>query len=235
MDETHFYHVYAAGAWRAPVAEHFAGLRDASYAGDVRLGLIGSPDEIADVERYLTREFPGVPYRVAVTASRGYEQVTLRALRAYAQDAPPGQPVFYAHSKGASYSEDLAAAWRHAMWHCNVISWQQMTAELAGGGYDVAGCHWLTRETVLEAPPGFRGKFFAGNYWHATAGYLASLEPVSGADRHDAETWIGTGDPRVFDFAPGGPGGIRPHPLWHGGRFVFLCHERCKLTQPEQA
>jgi predicted phosphoribosyltransferase len=93
----HFYHVYADGAWQDPLAEHLAAL-DASGLGaalDVRAaGIVGTP---GNCQAAITALGPG--WQIAVTARSGHEDVTLRALHAFA--ALDGK-AFYAHTKAAA-------------------------------------------------------------------------------------------------------------------------------------
>jgi hypothetical protein len=61
---------------------------------------------------------------------------------------------------------------------------------------DVRGRKWPYTEAI-----------FAGNFWWANAGYIASLPPLEvslkEADRGEAETWLGRGKPKVYDLSPG--------------------------------
>ena len=185
----HFYHVWADGAWQDPVAEHLAAL-DASGLGaalDVKAaGVVGAPEN-----RAAAIEALGPGWQVAVTADSGFEDVTLRALRAFA--ALDGK-VLYAHTKGASDPTPRNALWRQRMTWCAVGMWEQAVAAL--GEFDCAGPHWLTAEGYWGCPsPPWQG-WFAGNFWWANLSYLRRLPAPGGGDRYAAERWIGRPRPR---------------------------------------
>lgn len=181
-----FYHLYADGAWEEPVREHLRALEVSEFDGQRFVGLVGSPGNRA---RVLTA-MPG--WKVVAEADTGFEQVTLQALHVWAGSAPPAAPVLYAHAKGSAFSADdpTAQRWRHAMVHETVMPWQVAATHLAD--HDAVGARWL------EAP----NRFFFGNYWWATAGYLASLPAPSSGTRFDAERWLGEGSPVVKDLCP---------------------------------
>lgn len=184
VQPAHFYHAYANAAWRVPAGEHLAAV--SCVPGDRFLGVVGAPGRRAG----LARE---VGWPVAAEADTGWEQVTLRALHAWARSQPSARPVLYAHTKAATHDEAAYGHWwRRAMTHYCVAGWEACVAALANG-YDAVGCHWLA--------PGF----FAGNFWWATAGYLASLRPPGEGDRYEAEAWIGMGAPHALDLNPGPP------------------------------
>lgn len=217
----HFYHLYADGDWRTPAEEHFGVLREASFTGDLRVGLVGSAARRQEAEQWLRGRA-----KVCAEADAGYEQVTLRALHTWAKSADPECPVFYAHSKGAGFSGSDAGvqSWRHGMLWCNGRRWEERIRSLTEGA-DAAGCHWITPDTPAVGIPHHevRSSFFAGNYWWARAGYLARL-PVPGQDddRFAAEAWLGVGVPRVCDTAAGPT-------LWIGAlqKFTLDCWPQC--------
>jgi hypothetical protein len=109
----HFYHVYADGAWEAPVAEHLAALDASGLAAALdykAAGVVGSP---GNCQAAIAALGPG--WQVAMTAPAGFEDVTLRAVHAYA--ALDGK-VFYAHTKGAGDPSRANMFWRRRMTAC---------------------------------------------------------------------------------------------------------------------
>jgi hypothetical protein len=196
----HFYHVYADGAWQDPLAEHLAAL-DASglaEALDVKAaGIVGSP---VNCQAAITALGPG--WQIAVTARSGHEDVTLRALHAFA--ALDGK-AFYAHTKGAAAPSRASTLWRRRMTACCTQGWEYAVAAL-DAGCDAAGPHWLTAWEYWEcASPPWRA-WFAGNFWWADLSYLRRLPVPAGGDRYAAERWIGeTVTPVVLDLLPGCP------------------------------
>jgi hypothetical protein len=89
----HFYHIWADGAWQAPVAEHLTALEVSglSDALDYKAaGVVGSPANCQAAIDTL-----GGGWQIAATAGSGAEEVTLRKLHAFA--AQDGK-VLYAHT-----------------------------------------------------------------------------------------------------------------------------------------
>lgn len=213
MNVAHFFHLYSAGEWRDPLAEHLAALEVGGYDGPFHVGLVGDPSQRAealDELRWIR------PPDTVIEADTGWEQVTLHELHAYAQDHDGA--VLYAHTKGAHDPSTVNIAWRRSMsWHL-VRNWRACTTVLnpdhglgpGGEPYDAVGCHWLTPEEfpghVDHAPL----PCFGGNFWTARCGYVRQLLPCADSCRHDAEGWIGTGNPRVLDLYPGWPGDFAP-------------------------
>jgi hypothetical protein len=196
VEPVHWYHFFCGNdvlsMWDVPLTEHVAGLRSAGFDGKCLVGLVGGAGQQEDARRWLAAYWPEA--EIAVTAEDGFEQVTLAALHMWCQDADPEIPVFYGHTKGAFSNHPVAAPWRRAMTAVCVARWRDRVADLAA--VDAAGLHWLTP----EAFPGYvSSPFFGGNFWWATAGYLASLAPVDPGDvnRYSAESWVGTGNPVV--------------------------------------
>ncbi|MHB1950172.1 MAG: hypothetical protein ACYCQK_01705 [Acidiferrobacteraceae bacterium] len=204
---SHWYHVYAAGAWEQPVEEHLSALAKSGFDGPITIGLVGLPGQRAEAKDFI--EHRRHPDRY-VEADTGWEQVTLRDLRAYAK-RHRDRLSFYAHTKGAANPSRLNAAWRRSM----------TTALLADGAleshvaslliaFDVIGCHWLTdaEYPVVKVPT--KMPMFGGNFWMARNDYLATLPPLGMRARHEAESWIGEGPrvPRVLDLNPGWPGTV---------------------------
>jgi hypothetical protein len=188
----HFYHVYADGAWQAPLAEHLSALDVYGLAAklDYKVaGVVGAPANCQAVIETL-----GPAWQIAATATAGFEQVTLAKVYAFA--AQDGK-VLYAHTKGASNRAPSSVLWRRRMTEHAVGLWDQCVAGL-DDGYDCAGPHWITPE-AFEVP----APFFAGNFWWARLDFLRRLPPPGGPDRYAAERWIGeTEIPRVLNLLP---------------------------------
>ena len=201
---THFYHVWADGAWSVPVREHFAALTESGFPGHVHLGLVGTSDARAHAEARIRDLWAG-EVSVCASAAAGFEQVTLACVREHAR-AGRSRAILYAHTKGAYRTDPLSDVWRQDMTARVVAGWESALA-LLDEGRDAVGAHWLEPGTpspdgqvTTDGPP-----FFAGNFWLASAAYLATLSEPGTASRYHAEGWIGTGNPRVHDLAPGWP------------------------------
>lgn len=199
-DLSHFYHVWCEGQWRDPVAEHMAALEDSGFDGEFVVGLVGGPVSRADalLEIGSLRHIDRV-----IHADGGWEQETLREVRLHADEH--GGAVLYAHTKGAANANEFQSEWRRSMTYHVLTNWRANVDSLASG-YDLVGCHWLTREEfpgiVADTPLPMIG----GNFWMATCQYLRTLPPLLHETRHDAEAWVGLGDPNVLDLFPGWPG-----------------------------
>ena len=212
MQLAHFYHCYAAGRWREAVAEHMCVLASTKFDGAFAVGLVGPQSACSEALREITGAFraPDATFQ----SDRGFEQVTLAPLRQFARDATElgagDSAVFYAHTKGAGNYGPWQAAWRRSMEQDVFVRRNDFLPALAD--HDVAGPHWLTPEK-FKLPA---GAHFSGNFWAARCDYLARLDPVPTNTRHDAEWWIGSGNPRTIDLHSGWPFGVgRTTPIMH--------------------
>jgi hypothetical protein len=202
----HYYHLFAGSPLSAEITvEHFAALRRAGFDGQVRVGLVGPDRATGSMLGVVDGLWPDCA-GVCAREREGFEQVTLTVLHEWARTADPATPVLYAHTKGCTSEENTGSSWgrhwRRSMTRHVVGRWRECVAALASGGYDAVGCHWLTPG---EYPGAVTRPFFAGNFWWATAGYLAGLPPPGDGDRFGAEVWAGLGRPRVLDLNPGYP------------------------------
>lgn len=172
----HFYHLWTGGYGEEIWQEHEQVLNESGF-----------PEEVVKVRR----------------VSDGYEDITLNALREFCRTAVPDTPVFYAHAKGAAYplylrckdtgrlSDDVNARWRQDMTDRLARCWRQRMADLRD--HDVVGLYYVE-------PPAASASHFAGNFWWARAGYIATLPPLPRLDalnRWEAEKWVCSGNPRV--------------------------------------
>jgi hypothetical protein len=202
----HFYHVYAGGAWAEPVRSHIAALGRADFRGDITVGLVG-PEE----DRNRCRELINFRMRSGslpvpdawIEADEGFEQVTLTALRDYVHAHREPAAILYAHTKGAHDNSDWNAAWRRCMTRQVVGNWEDCVRQL--GTYEAIGCHWLTKALYHQQPYLVTTPMFGGNFWWAKSAYLRKLPPLGNEYRHQAEEWVGLGNPRVLDLLPGWP------------------------------
>lgn len=181
-----FYHVYATGAWEEPLREFLDALDRAEFEGHLYLGVVGSPKE-----PILT----GTRLHTLVTAAdEGGEQVTLAAVREYAQIYDGA--VLYAHTKGAARDYALQRPWRREVTEQLILPWRENLAALED--HDVVGSSWQDWD---DEPSGF-----LANFWMARCDYIRTLPPPPAARRTAAETWIGMSSPlakpRVYDLAP---------------------------------
>ena len=208
MKIRHFYHVFADGGWTDAVAEHAEALGRAGWKNPVTVGLVGPEEDRFRARERITARFrrEGVPEPDTWTeADAGFEQVTLTALHEYAISRRTEEAVCYAHTKGAFSNSPINEHWRRSMTRHAIGSWMRCYL-LVQSGYDTAGCHWLTPARHHD-PPTYpvTTPMYGGNFWWARTGYLKRLPPPGNDYRHQAEEWIGLGNPRAFDLLPGWP------------------------------
>lgn len=194
----HWYHVWTGKHWEDIAAEHCAALHDHGWPHPVTVGLIGDAEPRAEARGWFRAKNIGVTEYTE--ANRGYEEQTLRSLWIWARDTDPATPVLYMHAKGTLNRVPVNDTWRRTMTQVLLTDWKQHLDTLSS--YDAIGPYWNTPETNPAVP----APHFSGNFWYSTAGYLATLEaPEWHGSRFDAETWIGTGHPRILDVLPGWP------------------------------
>ena len=223
MRLTHWYHAYCVGDWRPIIDEHLDALEASGLDKEIdrmNLGLVGAKGEREAAFAKCEARLQG---RVVIMAQAniGWEQLTLNALAAVlpivrtASDnigpTSDEDAILYCHTKGIAMPKDgvgpntgrnwFGDAWRRNMTAVTVGQWHECVTKLEKG-YDLAGCFWI--------PGGFAGHripvlHFQGNFWWARTNYLKRLPACWMKTRHDAEAWVGSGNPkpRVFDALPG--------------------------------
>lgn len=211
MTPLHVYHIHVghghvSSRWEPVVEEHFKRLRDSQFEGEVVVGLVGDPDKRLKAVKLISDLWP--EHEAIHAADEGFEQPTIKIMHERAKHTDPAQPILYCHTKGAFQDTPFNRAWRRGMTARLVGFWPACVTAL--GKYDLIGSHWLTHEefpkTITNGNP-----MFAGNFWWARAGYLASLPPVEGGEpgmpynRYKAEDWVGQGNPKYLDLHPGWP------------------------------
>lgn len=204
----HYYHCYSAGAWSAPVRDHYTALGRAGLDDMVTTVGLAGPEADRQVAReritQLSAKWALPEPAHWAQADEGWEQLTLLQLYADLRDYrvfPAGeeQAVLYAHTKGAANDLDSSAAWRRSMTRELVTGWERCVS-LLEEGYDAVGCHWVKAPEWPDQVP-----FFAGNFWWARSSYLRALGEPLNSTRWEAETWLSLGSPRVYDLLPHWP------------------------------
>lgn len=210
---THFYHLWVGDRhhgsnWMLPAKEHFAKLAEHRFDGQVMVVLVGGMSERAQAFREVKNWCPEA--QLLGSADEGYEQVTIEKMHEFAKLADPAHPILYMHAKGSFNDNPYNRSWMRAADDMLLENWKQYSSLLSMRVYDMIGMHWLTPQKfprqISEGKP-----MLAGNFYWATAGYLARLPPVTGTperppvDRYAAEAWHGQGSPNVLDLRPGWP------------------------------
>jgi glycosyltransferase involved in cell wall biosynthesis len=125
--------------------------------------------------------------------------------------------VLYFHSKGVSWNKDNAAEtnvpnllfkvkqWRLSLEFFTIHKWKQNIQLL--DQYDCVGSEFQT-QTILGSHDfkEFHSPHFKGNFWWANSSYIRTLDPfylldeTGGWTRWRSEHWIGTGNPKVYNW-----------------------------------
>lgn len=204
----HYYHCYAAGAWSAPVRDHWAALgRSGLEDMTTVVGLVGPEHDRKMARERITllseKWVLPQPSRWA-EAAEGHEQVTMSQIHADVHGIPGEYAVLYMHDKGSFRDTDDNAMWRRSVTRRLVGEWERC-AELLED-HDIVGCHWMEQ---------FGDWFFAGTFWWARASYLRLLPPPEDEDRWSPEVWVSQGAcparagdlpfPKIYDMLPGRP------------------------------
>ncbi len=196
MKLTHVYHCYATPEGVAILEKHLKVLKSSGLLkrlDNFWLGVVGPEREHAAALCDTT---------IIATAPVGYEQITLHALWLRVKQQQLEGAVLYAHTKGASQPTVWNDRWRTAMTSHVVGHWKTCVRQLKK--YDAVGTFWLN-PSRLNQPNRGSIPFFAGNFWWARAEYLANLQAPLTERRWQAEEWIGSGQPEVYDLMPGFP------------------------------
>jgi hypothetical protein len=186
--------------WKAPAVDHFNGLNNAGFEGDVVVGLVGGFKQRQEARAWLNERRSD--WILGVVADEGFEMVTLNVMHQWAKrrDTHPSTPVLYTHGKGSFQASLYADCWRKNMIGHLVGGWRECVKSLHS--VDAVGCHWLTPESdpeKIDIP------MFGGNFWWANAGFVAALPPIGWSNRWEAEGWLGKGNPTVKNLVPGWP------------------------------
>jgi hypothetical protein len=191
----HYYHMWVDSPhWQVLAQEHLDALRAAAFPGEIRLGLVGTLGN-----RALARAHPLVAAgNICAEASRGFEQVTLAAIRDEIQGMPDSEAVFYAHDKGSYHgslsSIDANRRWVMDMHDTLVRQWPACAQGLEMNACDVVALHWGTVGAPDDVAQGVGGQGYpVGNFWWARADYLRTLPELNWTHRAFAETWVGSG------------------------------------------
>lgn len=113
-----------------------------------------------------------------------YERATLHTMKHDAESAVPNTLYWYLHTKGirrfGTKSESTVKDWIKLMLFWNIEKWRFPLFYLQK--YSTYGINLIN----------FPRLHYSGNFWWATAEYLASLDHVIGEGYYDPEMWIGS-------------------------------------------
>lgn len=183
-------------------ALHDSGLADA--ADEIHIGVNGGEEQ-----RDLVSAIVPAKAKIHIHGHRAFTELpTLAVLRRWIK-TNFNWLVFYHHSKGVTQLEqgqfniEGKANHRRVMEKACVWDWKKCVADLEKG-YDAVGINLVDPQKRPVMP----GRFFAGNFWWATANYLLTLPRIPDnataytiGERLMAEQWIGRRrNPRMMDY-----------------------------------
>lgn len=203
MNLHHFYHIYADGNWQQPVIEHIRALKEYGLyeaLSTFKIGFVGSKYNVVQVISYLADQ--GVLFEMCDNKQTGWEQVTQIPMWEFSQKRDG--LILYAHSKGASNTNEVNTRWRRSMTYWNVIRWKDCIEKLKD--HDAVGNHWI--QPLLEGMPEHKpGNYmFAGTFFWTKCEVMREFPKPALTHRHEAEGFIGYGWHQkpfpVYDFTP---------------------------------
>ena len=199
-----FYHVGQFGEWRRLYQEQINSLCVSKLYGAcdfVHVGVNGS------------EELPSTLPKMRIKHNKNtiLEADTLRAMWEFSKTNPDYR-VMYFHTKGATQEGSVhrynVDAWRLYLEYFNIHEWKRNLEYLKH--YDCSGVEWIHESGLVNQATGEttwqNTGHYAGNYWWANASYISKLDPeylydpLNGWTRWRSELWIGTGEPKRFNF-----------------------------------
>jgi hypothetical protein len=123
----------------------------------------------------------------------------------------PEYKILHFHSHGVSHKNSSPQllenkfAWNDFMNYCNIELWEKCVELL--NFYDCVGAETLKYATYY--PDGnlidIYAPHFPGDFWWANTSYIAKLDPIFLSQKiiwknYLNELWIGTGNPRMYEF-----------------------------------
>lgn len=204
-----YYHLNPQPFWEQFTIERIDLMKSTGLwdAFDEIILCINYSDSIIEPLRTITDNDPRIRYVYSEDAVRPFgEQYTNRVLKKEVDSTNEHFFVCRVHNKGLNHY--TGSDWprnkilKDELDHNNIVRWQDCVKKLEFG-YDAAGCNW-----VRQPWPHFKG-----NFWWATSDYIRKLKLLppphemgfvqqirgGGWTVHDAESWIGTADPRAYD------------------------------------
>lgn len=193
-----FYHLYQHGPWEEIYNDQMNELKQS-----------GLYDAAEFIDLGINGDLP-IPHDPKVRQFRNtrkdLESDTLRNLWSFAKQKPDYK-IMYMHAKGVTWQntiqKDAVNKWRKYLEHYTITRWKDCYELLKV--YDCVGTEW---EENIQCDD-YRGKspHYSGNFWWSNASYINKLDPnylysdlYKGWTRWQGEFWIGTKDPKYFNF-----------------------------------
>lgn len=199
-----FYHLGQFGQWQRLYQEQMNSL--------VISGLYEQADHIhigVNGDNQLPFTLP--KFNVVYNNNKILEADTIKALYDFCIDHNDYK-VLYFHSKGSTQEDKSfrlnVEGWRLYLEYFTIHQWKESTTLL--NQYDTAGTEYSFETGLVNQETGNTdwetNPHYAGNFWWANASYIIKLDPSylyrtdKGWDRYRSEFWIGTGDPKYYNF-----------------------------------
>jgi hypothetical protein len=185
-----WYHFSQLGRWKAINAEILSAIEASGLSTAARVRVVGLGEEAVDLPAWAT-------WARRSAWKEWHEYATLGLLHEDCQADPEGA-VCYLHSKGVLWPDDPHRnRWRADMVRHVVTRWKECVAKIEAGA-DTVGPWWVSREFVKDVSlPGSEAlatkQYYPGNFWWASARYVASLPTPDLFDpmnRFPAEGWL---------------------------------------------
>jgi hypothetical protein len=188
-----FIHVSTLSCWKQVLSRqlekiHSSGLYDA--CDSIQLGVLGD----GNLDEFLFK-YPKLTILFQSLTLAQYERPTLQAVHQrsvnLAQIAPLSC-IFYLHTKGVTRPNNINVThWSELMEYFIIEKWKDCVSVLRSTrGVDICGVNYRTNPVA----------HFSGNFWCATARYIATLCPEIGPSYIEPELWINSGHGRHHCF-----------------------------------
>jgi hypothetical protein len=184
-----FIHVCTLSCWKQVLSRqlekiHASGLYDS--CDTIQLGVLGD----GNLDEFICK-YPKLTVLFQSSAIAQYERPTLMALHQRSFHLAPLSCLFYLHTKGVTRPNNTCVSdWSELLEYFLLERWRDCVSACRGGVFDMCGINYATN----PAP------HFSGNFWCASAAYIASLSPEIGPSYLAPEMWIGSGNGRHQSF-----------------------------------
>lgn len=199
-----FYHVFTlAGNWLNIYNEQMSKLCDSRLlwnADRLHIGING------DSEIRVPAQNINCQITVQYNEDLYGEMDTMSSMHKFCVENPDYK-VLFLHCKGVTKSAELqetTTAWRRYLEACNIANWERCVKLL--DEYDCVGTQWV--QDIVLGGKSFIAPCYGGTFWWANASYISKLDPSilyidewgEYSRRFQCEFWIGTGNPKHFNF-----------------------------------
>lgn len=191
------YHCFCAKDWESIVREQFQYIRGRK----IHCTLVGSPEDESRILKIAKKE------NILIECNRFddpeiFEHEAMK-LAFEVSKKNPGDYLLYFHAKGTSSDDQLGNTWRHYMNNRLLGEIESILEKLYNSAYDATGL-LFTKVRWDRDLKRTNMSFFAGNFWIASCGYVASLPDYEMLrkkfknNRYLAERYLGWNKPDIM-------------------------------------